>query len=39
MSSVKLLGDFNQLLLIRLDDEKSIFHSLIGCYPVLDRVD
>jgi len=24
--------------LIGLDDEKSIFHSLIGCYPVLDRV-
>src|SRR5262249_62184081 len=31
MSSVKLLSDFNQLLLIRLDDEKSIFDSLVGC--------
>ena len=31
MSSVKLLSDFNQLLLIRLDDEESAFHSLVGC--------
>ena len=30
-SSVNLLSDFNELLLIRLDDEESIFHSLVGC--------
>jgi hypothetical protein len=30
-SSVKLPGDFNQLLLIRLDNEVSVFYSLVGC--------
>jgi hypothetical protein len=30
-SSVKLLSDFNWLFLIRLDNEESIFHSLVGC--------
>ena len=30
LSSIKLRRDFNQLLLIRLDNEESFFHSLIG---------
>ena len=31
MSSVELPGDFDELLLIGLDDEVSIFYSLVGC--------